>query len=46
MHTVCRVIKDEPCFKSSEKSGFEIHNTKNEITCLMMIDVTHGTKIG
>jgi hypothetical protein len=30
-HTVRRVIKHEPRFKSTEKSGLEIHTTKNEI---------------
>jgi len=30
-NTVSHVIKGEPCFKSTEKSGFEIHTIKNEV---------------
>lgn len=30
-HAVRHAIKDEPRFKSTEKSGFEIHTTKNGI---------------
>lgn len=30
-NAVSHVIKDEPRFKSTEKSGFEIHTIKNDI---------------